>query len=60
MNADLNVIIENVIQNKNGIMISVNVSVKNQQNIACAKKTMLETLAYVLVIVTKTVALVNT
>ena len=40
MNANVNLMIENVIHNshnKNGITISVNESVKNQENITCAK-----------------------
>ena len=30
MNADVNLMVKNVTQNKNGIMICVNVTVKNQ------------------------------
>ena len=59
----MNLIAENVIQNKNEIIISVNISVpvsiKKQQNIACAKKIMLGTLAYLLANVTQIVTLVN-
>ena len=59
----MNLIVENVIQNKNEIIISVNISVpvsiKNQQNIACAKKIMLGALAYLLANVTQIVTLVN-
>ena len=59
----VNLIVENVIQKKNGIIISVNISVpvsiKNQQNIACAKKIMLGIQAYLLANVTQIVTLVN-
>ena len=47
---------ENEVQNKNGIMIYVDMSIKNQQNIVHMKKVMPAILAYVLKIVT----LVNT
>lgn len=41
--------VESLIQNKNGIMTSVNVNVKKQWNIAYMKKIMLGILVYLLV-----------
>ena len=59
----MNLIAENVFQNKNEIIISVNISVpviiKNQQSIACAKKIMLGIQAYLLANVTQIVTMVN-
>ena len=52
MQIDMNLIVKNVIQNKNGIMIGVNVNAQNQSNITYVKKIMLEILAYVIVSVT--------
>ena len=52
MQIDMNLIVKNVIQNKNGIMIGVNVKTQNQSNITYVKKIMLEILAYVIVSVT--------
>ena len=42
MDADINLMVENAIQNQNGIMISANdVSLKNQHHIVYAKKIVL-------------------
>ena len=57
---DVNLMVGNVTRGKNGTMITVSVSVKNQQNITCVKKIMFGILVYELPSVTKTVRLVNT
>ena len=57
---DVNLMVGNVTRGKNGTMITVNVSVKNQQNITCVKKIMFGILVHELPSVTKTVRLVNT
>ena len=57
---DLHLMVESVAQEKNGIMISANVSVKNQQYIAHVKKIMFGILVHVLVTVINIMRLVNT
>ena len=58
MNADVHFVVKNVIQNEDGIIVSVNVSMK--KNIAFAKKTMPRILAYVLSSLKRIVTFVNT
>ena len=48
LSVDVNFMIGNVTGDKNGTMISVGVSVKNQENIAHIKKTMSGILGHVL------------
>ena len=57
---DVNLMVGNVTRGKNGTMITVSVSEKNQQNITCVKKIMFGILVHELPSVTKTVRLVNT
>ena len=58
MNADVHFVVKNVIQNEDGIIVSVNVSMK--KNITFAKKTMPRILAYVLSSLKRIVTFVNT
>ena len=58
MNADVHFVVKNVIQNEDGIIVSVNVNMK--KNIAFAKKTMPRILAYVLSSLKRIVTFVNT
>ena len=60
LNADVSLMVENLIQRKNRLTISVNVRVKNQWNIAYAKKVMPRILAYVGVSAIRIVRFANT
>ena len=59
VNADVDLMVENVIQNKNRIITCANVSVKKQQNITYAKNIMPGILAYLLVTEIGIVTLAN-